>query len=176
MSADDKQLYARMQEVFAGFLAYTDHEIGRLISSIEQLGELDNTMVVYIVGDNGASPEGGLTGTDNEAKRFNGVVDTVEANRKLKDQLGGPLAYNNYPVGWAHAGSTPFQWTKQIASHFGGTRNPMVISWPKRIKDKNGLRTPVSPCRRHGADDLRSRRNPAARPRSTAFRRNRSRA
>ncbi|MBI3837923.1 MAG: arylsulfatase [Planctomycetia bacterium] len=141
LSADDKQLYARMQEVFAGFLAYTDNEIGRVISAIEQLGDLDNTMVVYIVGDNGASPEGGLTGTDNEAKRFNGVVDTIESNLKLKDQLGGPMAYNNYPVGWAYAGSTPFQWTKQIASHFGGTRNPMVISWPKRIKEKNGLRT-----------------------------------
>ncbi|HEV3137569.1 MAG TPA: arylsulfatase [Pirellulales bacterium] len=141
LSAEDKQLYARMQEVFAGFLAYTDNEIGRVISAIEQLGELDNTMIVYIVGDNGASPEGGLTGTDNEAKRFNGVVDTIESNWKLKDQLGGPMAYNNYPVGWAYAGSTPFQWTKQIASHFGGTRNPMVISWPKRMKDKNGLRT-----------------------------------
>jgi arylsulfatase A-like enzyme len=141
LSADDKQLYARMQEVFAGYLAYTDNEIGRIISAIEQLGDLENTMVVYIVGDNGASPEGGLTGTDNEAKRFNGVFDTIEANLKLKDQLGGPMAYNNYPVGWAYAGSTPFQWTKQIASHFGGTRNPMVISWPNRMKEKNGLRT-----------------------------------
>ena len=140
LSADDKRLYARMQEVFAGFLAYTDDEIGRMIKAIEQLGELDNTIVVYIVGDNGASPEGGLPGTDNEAKRFNGVADSAESNRKLIDRLGGPLAYNNYPVGWAHAGSTPFQWTKQIASHFGGTRNPLVISWPKRIKDKNGLR------------------------------------
>lgn len=130
-----------MQEVFAGFLAYTDDEIGRLITSIEQLGELENTLVVYIVGDNGASPEGGLTGTDNEAKRFNGIVDTIEANQTLKDQLGGPLTYGNYPVGWAFAGSTPFQWTKQIASHFGGTRNPMVISWPKRIKDAGGVRT-----------------------------------
>ncbi len=141
LSDEDKQLYARMQEVFAGFLAYTDHEIGRLIGAIEQLGELDNTLVVYIVGDNGGSPEGGLTGTVNEAKRFNGVVDTIAANRQLQDHLGGPLTYGNYPVGWAHAGSTPFQWTKQIASHFGGTRNPMVISWPRRITDKNGLRS-----------------------------------
>ena len=141
LGADDKRLYARMQEVFAGFLAYTDDEIGRMINAIEQLGELDNTIVIYIVGDNGASPEGGLTGTDNEAKRFNGVADTVESNRRLIDQLGGPLAYNNYHVGWAHAGSTPFQWTKQIASHFGGTRNPLVISWPKRIKDNGGLRS-----------------------------------
>lgn len=141
LSPDDKKLSARMQEVFAGFLAYADDEIGRMISAIERLGELDNTIVVYIVGDNGASPEGGVTGTDNEAKRFNGVADLSGANPKLIDQLGGPMAYNNYPVGWAHAGSTPFQWTKQIASHFGGTRNPMVISWPKRIKDKHGLRT-----------------------------------
>ena len=141
LSPQDKRLYARMQEVFAGYLAYTDHEIGRMIDVIEQLGERDNTIVVYIVGDNGASPEGGLTGTDNEAKRFNGILDSAESNRKLIDQLGGPRAYNNYPVGWAHAGSTPFQWTKQIASHFGGTRNPMVISWPKRITDRGGLRT-----------------------------------
>jgi len=141
VSAEDKQLYARMQEVFAGFLAYTDYEIGRVIDAIDQLGELDNTIVVSIVGDNGASPEGGVAGTDNEAKFFNGVRDTAEANRKLIDELGGPKTYGNYPVGWAHAGSTPFQWTKQIASHFGGTRNPLVISWPKRIKDKNGIRT-----------------------------------
>ncbi|MBI2826498.1 MAG: arylsulfatase [Planctomycetia bacterium] len=141
LSTDDQRLYARMQEVFAGFLAYTDDEIGRLIDSIGRLGELENTLVLYIVGDNGASPEGGIPGTDNEAKRFNGVADTADANRKLLDQLGGPMAYNNYPVGWAHAGSTPFQWTKQIASHFGGTRNPLVISWPKRIKDAGGLRT-----------------------------------
>ena len=141
LSAKDKQLFARMQEVFAGYLAFTDHEIGRLIDSIDQLGELDNTLVVYIVGDNGASPEGGLNGTANEGKLFNGVIDTAESSRKLIDQLGGPLAYNNYPVGWAHAGNTPFQWTKQIASHFGGTRNPMVVSWPKRIKDKGGLRS-----------------------------------
>jgi arylsulfatase A-like enzyme len=141
LSDDDKRLYARMQEVFAGYLAYTDSEIGRLIDAIDQLGELDNTLVLYIVGDNGASPEGGVTGTDNEGRRFNGIVDTAESSRKLIDQLGGPMAYNNYPVGWAYAGSTPFKWTKQIASHFGGTRNPMVISWPKRIKDKGGLRT-----------------------------------
>jgi arylsulfatase A-like enzyme len=138
---DDKRLYARMQEVFAGFLAYTDSEIGRLIDAIDQLGELDNTLVFYIVGDNGASPEGGITGTDNEAKLFNGILDRPEPGAKLIDELGGPLAYNNYPVGWAYAGSTPFKWTKQIASHFGGTRNPMVISWPKRIKDRGGLRT-----------------------------------
>ena len=130
-----------MQEVFAGFLAYTDSEIGRLIDTIDQLGELDNTLVFYIVGDNGASPEGGVTGTDNEGKRFNGIFDSVEANRKLIDKLGGPMAYNNYAVGWAYAGSTPFKWTKQIASHFGGTRNPLVISWPKRIRDKGGLRS-----------------------------------
>jgi arylsulfatase A-like enzyme len=140
LSADDQRLYARMQEVFAGYLAYTDSEIGRLIDTIEQLGELDNTLVFYIVGDNGASPEGGVTGTDNEAKRFNGILDTAVSSRKLYDQLGGPLAYNNYPVGWAHAGCTPFKWTKQIASHFGGTRDPLVISWPKGIKDRGGLR------------------------------------
>jgi arylsulfatase len=141
LSAEDKQLYARMQEVFAGFLAYTDDEIGRLIDAIDRLGELDNTIVAYIVGDNGASAEGGDSGTVNEVKLVNGVRDTAEGNRKFLDELGGPNTFGNYPSGWAHAGSTPFQWTKQIASHFGGTRDPLVISWPKRIKDKNGIRT-----------------------------------
>ena len=141
LSPAEKRLYSRMQEVFAGFLAHTDREIGRVVDAIEELGQLDNTLVLYIVGDNGASAEGGLHGSVNEAKLFNGIPDELETNLKMIDQLGGPKAYNHYPAGWAHAGCTPFQWEKQIASHFGGTRNPLVISWPKRIKDQGGLRS-----------------------------------
>jgi arylsulfatase len=141
LSADEKRLYARMQEVFAGFLSHTDHEVGRVIDTIEEIGQLDNTLVLYIVGDNGASAEGGLQGSVNETRLFSRVPEDLQANLKMIDQLGGPLTYNHYPAGWAHAGCTPFQWVKQIASHFGGTRNPMVVSWPKRIHDKGGLRT-----------------------------------
>src|SRR5262249_8195201 len=126
LSADQKRLYARMQEVYAGFLAHTDHEIGRVIDTIDQLGQLDNTLVMYIVGDNGASGEGGLHGSVNEARLFSAIPEDLKANLKMIDELGGPKTYNHYPAGWAHSGSTPFQWVKQIASHFGGTRNPLV--------------------------------------------------
>jgi arylsulfatase A-like enzyme len=141
LSLDQKRLYARMQEVFAGFLAHTDHEIGRVIDAIDELGQLDNTLVIYIVGDNGASGEGGLEGSVNELRLFSLIPEDFQTNLKMIDQLGGPLTYNHYPAAWAHAGCTPFQWVKQIASHFGGTRNPMVLSWPKRIADKGGLRS-----------------------------------
>jgi arylsulfatase len=141
LSPDQKRLYARMQEVFAGFLAHTDYEIGRVVEAIDALGQLDNTLVIYIVGDNGASGEGGLHGSVNEMRLFSLIPEDFQANLKMIDQLGGPLTYNHYPAGWAHAGCTPFQWVKQIASHFGGTRNPMVLSWPKRVADKGGIRT-----------------------------------
>jgi arylsulfatase len=134
LSADQKRLYARMQEVFAGFLSHTDYEVGRVIDAIDDLGQLDNTLVIYIVGDNGASAEGGLHGSINETRLFSNIAEDLQTNLKMIDELGGPNTYNHYPAGWAHAGCTPFQWVKQIASHFGGTRNPMVISWPKRIK------------------------------------------
>jgi arylsulfatase len=141
LSPDQKRLYARMQEVFAGFLAHSDHEIGRVIDAIDELGQLDNTLVIYIVGDNGASAEGGLHGSVNEMRLFSRVPEDLQTNLKMIDQLGGPFTYNHYPAGWAHAGCTPFQWVKQVASHFGGTRNPMVISWPKRIADKGSIRS-----------------------------------
>jgi arylsulfatase len=134
LSADQQRLYARMQEVFAGFLSHTDHEIGRVIDVLDELGQLDNTLVLYIVGDNGASAEGGLHGSVNEARLFSNIPEDLQTNLKMIDELGGPNTYNHYPAGWAHAGCTPFQWVKQIASHFGGTRNPLVVSWPKRIK------------------------------------------
>jgi arylsulfatase len=141
LSADQKRLYARMQEVFAGFLSHTDYEIGRVIDAIEELGQLDNTLVMYIVGDNGASAEGGLHGSVNELRLFSAVPEDFQTNLKMIDELGGPHTYNHYPAGWAHAGCTPFQWVKQIASHFGGTRNPMVVSWPRGITDKEGIRS-----------------------------------
>ncbi|MDI4238058.1 arylsulfatase [Bradyrhizobium sp. Arg237L] len=142
LSADQKRLYARMMEVYAGALSHADYNIGRLLDAVEQSGQMDNTLVVFMMGDNGASAEGSLQGTTNEvATAANGVTESLPFLLSMIDELGGPLTYNHYPVGWAHAMDTPMQWTKQIASHFGGTRNGMVISWPARIKDKGGLRT-----------------------------------
>jgi arylsulfatase len=137
---EERRLYARMQEVFAAYLAYADHEIGRLLDAIDAQGERENTLVFYIVGDNGPSGEGGLPGSVNENKFFNGEPESLEQNLTMIGQLGGPETYNHYPAGWANAGATPFRWMKQVASHFGGTRNPLVVSWPKRIHDAGGLR------------------------------------
>jgi arylsulfatase len=142
LSADQKRLYARMMEVYAGTLAHTDHQIGRLIDTIAEMGELDNTLIIYIQGDNGASAEGTMQGTTNEvATAANGAKEDFAYLLSMMDKLGGPETYNHYPVGWAHAMNAPFQWTKQVASHFGGTRNDMVITWPARITEKGGLRT-----------------------------------
>ncbi len=141
LSADQKKLSSHMAEVFAGFLAHTDYEIGRLIDAVDQLGELDNTLVIYVVGDNGASAEGGLTGTVNELKFFNGVPENLPQLLASYDDLGSPKTFNHFPAPWAWAVNTPFQWTKQIASHFGGTRNPLIISWGEGIKDKGGIRS-----------------------------------
>jgi len=141
LSAEQKKLSAHMAEVFAGFLAHTDYEIGRLIDAIDQLGELDNTLVIYVVGDNGASAEGGLTGTVNELKFFNGVPENLPQLLASYNDLGSPKTFNHFPAAWAWAVNTPFQWTKQIASHFGGTRNPLVISWDQGIKNQGGIRS-----------------------------------
>jgi arylsulfatase len=144
-SADEKKLYARMMEVYAASLAYVDHNIGRVIKAVEDTGELDNTLIVFIMGDNGASGEGTLQGLANEVGvAANGVQETLPYLLSIMDELGGPLTYNHYPVGWAHAMDTPFQWTKQVASHFGGTRNGLVISWPKRIKQTGEVRSQFS--------------------------------
>lgn len=140
LNADQKRLYARMMEVFAGFGAHTDHEMGRVLDAARALPDADNTLTIYILGDNGASAEGGFDGIANEIAAFNGVFEPIAGPLKIIDELGGPKHYNHFPAGWAHAMDTPFQWTKQIASHFGGTRNPMVISWPAKIKEK-GVRT-----------------------------------
>ena len=141
LSADEKKLFARQMEVFAGFGEYADTEIGRLIDAIKATGQLDNTLIFYIVGDNGASAEGGMSGLFNEMTYFNGVHETVQDVLKHYDELGGPTTYPHYAAGWAVAGDTPFEWTKQVASSYGGTRNGMVIHWPKGIAAKGELRS-----------------------------------
>jgi len=141
LSADEKKLFARQMEVFAGFGEYTDTEIGRLIQAIEATGQLDNTLVFYLLGDNGASAEGGMVGLFNEYSYFNGVHETVQDILKHYDELGGPTTYPHYAAGWAVAGDTPFTWTKQVASSYGGTRNGMVIHWPKGITAKGEVRS-----------------------------------
>jgi len=141
LSADEKKLFARQMEVFAGFGEYADTEIGRLIQAIEATGQLDNTLVFYLVGDNGASAEGGMVGLFNEYTYFNGVHEAVQDILKHYDELGGPTTYPHYAAGWAVAGDTPFTWTKQVASSYGGTRNGMVIHWPKGITAKGQVRS-----------------------------------
>ncbi|HEX6883446.1 MAG TPA: arylsulfatase [Planctomycetota bacterium] len=141
LSADQKKVFARMMEVYCAALAHCDHQMGRILDAIEAQGELDNTLVIYIQGDNGASGEGGMQGLLNEMTVFNAIPEELSEVVRRMDELGGPTTFNHYPVGWAHAMDTPFQWCKQIASHFGGTRNGLVVSWPARIKDKGGLRS-----------------------------------
>ncbi len=128
-------------EAFAGFAEHTDHEVGRLVQSIKDMGALDNTLFFYIVGDNGSSAEGGPDGTYNELLALNGIVSDVSSQLKHIDEWGGPKTFPHFSIGWAHAGDTPFQWTKQVASHFGGTRNGMVMSWPARIKAHGEIRS-----------------------------------
>lgn len=140
-NADQKKVFARMMEVYAAALDHADYQMGRILEAIQELGELDNTLVIYIQGDNGASAEGSPQGLLNEMTYFNGVPEDFKEVVRRMEEIGGPMTYNHYPIGWAHAMDTPFQWTKQVASHFGGTRNGLVISWPARIKDKGGIRT-----------------------------------
>ena len=142
LSPDQKRLYARMMEVYAGALSHADYQIGRLLDAVQESAQLENTLVIFLMGDNGASAEGTLQGTTNEvATAANSVTESLPYLLSMIDELGGPLTYNHYPVGWAHAMDAPMQWTKQVASHFGGSRNGMVISWPARIKDKGSLRS-----------------------------------
>ncbi|HTN42695.1 MAG TPA: arylsulfatase [Nitrospiria bacterium] len=141
LTPDEKKLFARQMEVFAGFGEYADTEIGRLVDAIGETGQLDNTLIFYIVGDNGASAEGGMNGLFNEYTYFNKAPETVQDILKHYDELGGPMTYNHYAAGWAVAGDSPFEWTKQVASSYGGTRNGMVIHWPKGIKAKGELRS-----------------------------------
>lgn len=139
-SPEERKLLARQMETFAGFAEHTDFEVGRIVSALEGIGELDNTLFFYIAGDNGASGEGGPNGTYNELLNLNGMNSTTAQNKPFMEKWGNPETYPHYSVGWAHAGNTPFQWTKQVASHFGGTRNGMVVHWPQGIKNKNEIR------------------------------------
>lgn len=142
LSAEQKRLYIRQAEVFAAYAAYTDHEIGRVIQEVQNLGKLRNTMVVYIVGDNGASAEGTLTGAFNTYAGYNGLVEVpLDVNRRYLETWGRPGTEPHMAVPWAWAFGTPFRWTKQIASHFGGTRQGMAISWPAVITNNGGIRT-----------------------------------
>ena len=141
LSADEKKLFARQMEVFAGYGEYTDFEIGRLVQAIEDLGQLDNTLIFYEAGDNGASAEGTMNGLFNEMTYFNGIPETVADILAHYDDLGGPNSYPHYAAGWAVAGDTPFAWTKQIAGTYGGTRNPLVVHWPDGIKARGELRS-----------------------------------
>jgi arylsulfatase A-like enzyme len=141
-AAELKNVLARQMEVYAGFLEFTDYHIGRLINALEQLQVFDNTLIFYIIGDNGASGEGTLQGTFNEVIPFNGLsaLETAAFLTARIDKFGSPESYNHYAVGWAHAMDTPYQWTKQVASHWGGTRNGTVIHWPDGIKAKGEIR------------------------------------
>ena len=141
-----KPVLSRQMEVYAGFMEYTDHHVGRLVDTLEKLGILEDTLIYYIIGDNGASGEGTLNGCFNEVSYFNGLgsLETPEFLTAHLDKLGGPESYNHYAVGWAHAMDTPYQWTKQVASHWGGTRNGTIVHWPGGIEAKGEIRSQFS--------------------------------
>jgi arylsulfatase A-like enzyme/uncharacterized membrane protein len=152
LSEAEKQLYARQMEVFAGYSENADWNVGRLLDAIEEMGDLDNTLIVYIWGDNGASMEGTLTGSFNETTFFNGAILDAEEQLRIIEQfggieeLGGFHTAPHFAAAWAHANNTPFQWGKQMAGHLGGTRDPMVVSWPGHIEAGGGLRTQFTHC------------------------------
>jgi len=142
LSFVQKKLYAREAEVFAAYAAYTDYEIGRVIQEVQDEGKLDNTLIIYICGDNGTSPEGTLSGTPNQYTSYNGILDfPIDEQLKFYDAWGSAGTYPHMAVAWSWAFDTPFKYTKQVASHFGGTRQGLAISWPDRIKDAGGVRT-----------------------------------
>jgi arylsulfatase A-like enzyme len=141
LSADEKKLFSRQAEVFAAYVAYTDHEIGRVIQEVDDLGKLDNTLIIYIEGDNGTSAEGSTLGTPFDLAAIQGVNIPVKEQLKFYDVWGSSVTTPHMSVAWSWAFDTPFKWTKQIASHFGGTRQGMAIAWPARIKDAGGIRT-----------------------------------
>jgi arylsulfatase len=143
MPEEFKPVLRRQMEVYAGFLEFTDYHVGRLIETLDRMGLTDDTLIYYIIGDNGASAEGSFNGCYNEMSYFNGLqsLETAEYLTARIDKLGGPESYNHFAVGWAHALNTPYQWTKQVASHFGGTRNGTIVHWPKGIKAKGEMRT-----------------------------------
>lgn len=138
---DEKKVAARLMEAYAGMLAHTEDQVGRLAETLRKMGQFDNTLFIYVVGDNGASGEGGLNGHFHEIDIFNGVAEDPAAVVKRLDEIGGPNSAPHFPAAWAWAMGTPFQWTKQVASHFGGTRNPMVVTWPEGIRTPGGVRS-----------------------------------
>ena len=140
LSIEEKKLFIKQADVYGAYLAYTDHEIGRVIQAVEDMGQLDNTLIIYISGDNGASPEGMLNGTPNEFTTFNGVPVPVKDQYLWYEFWGSERTFPHFSAGWAWAMSTPFKWTKQVASHFGGTAQGMAISWPGKINDVGGIR------------------------------------
>ncbi|MGH7132378.1 MAG: arylsulfatase [Phycisphaerales bacterium] len=141
LDADSKRLFAHQAEVFAAYVAYTDHEIGRVIQSVEDMGKIDNTLIIYITGDNGTSAEGSTLGTPNEYASIQGIDIPVKEQLKFYDVWGSQFTYPHMSVAWSWGFDTPFKWTKQVASHFGGTRQGMVMSWPNRIKDVGAVRS-----------------------------------
>ncbi len=141
LSADEKKLFARQMEVFSAYGEYADHEIGRLFDSLREIGQFDNTLIFYLLGDNGSSPEGGANGMSNEMTFFNGVIETVPQMLERYEDWGGPRTYPHFASGWAIAGNAPFMCGKQTAGNYGGTRNGMVVSWPKGIKANNEIRS-----------------------------------
>jgi arylsulfatase len=146
LSVQERQLYARYQEVFAGAVSHCDHQIGRVVQALEETGARDNTLILFIVGDNGPSAEGGLKGTFNKFANINGITEPPEQVMQRIEEIGGPSSYANYPTGWGWAGSAPFQWFKQLASHLGGTRNGMVVSWPTGGAHSGELRGQFHHC------------------------------
>jgi arylsulfatase A-like enzyme len=141
LSPDEQRVAERLMEIFAAYTAQTDYEVGRVLDALEEIGQIHNTLTFWEIGDNGASMEGTLSGCFNELATLQGVSEDASFLIQHIDELGSAKASNHIPVGWAWAVNTPFQWGKQVASHFGGTRNPLVIAWPDRIKDAGGIRT-----------------------------------
>ena len=168
LSEEEKKLFRRQADVYGAYLAYTDHEIGRVVQAVEDLGERDNTLIIYIAGDNGASAEGMLNGTPNEFTTFNGVPVPVKDQMLWYPFWGSERTFPHFAAGWAWAMDTPFQWVKQVASHFGGTAQGLVMSWPGHVDDTGRHPPAVPPRHRHRARP--SSRRPASprRRRSTA--------
>ncbi len=168
LSDSQKKLYVRQMEVYAGFQENADWNVGRLLDSIDEMGDLENTLIFYIWGDNGASMEGTVTGSFNEMTFLNGIVLDADHQLELIDQYGGIEAIGgdhtapHVAAAWAHAMNTPFQWGKQMASHLGGTRDPMAVAWPARFGADSAVRSAVHPLHRYRADDPRGRRDPTA--------------
>ena len=163
LTADEKKLFERQMEVYAAYLAYVDDEVGRVVQAIEDMGKLDDTLIIYISGDNGGSAEGSPVGTPNEMTFFNGVEVPVADQMPFYDAWGSAETYPHYAVGWTWAMSTPYKWTKQVAGYLGGVRNGMVISWPGSHQGRRRHPQPVPSRDRHRPDHPRGDRDRGAR-------------